>query len=351
MTRSLAYTRYTRLIKSTGGDLRVPTARPIGILYEHPEWFQPLFAELERREMPHARILAHALRYEPAAQSLPYSLIVNRVSPSSYLRGHTHAVFAAADYLAHAERLGVPVVNGTRAYGFELSKARQLSLLASLGLPHPRSVVANTVVEIARAAEQLTYPLIVKPNIGGSGALMQRFDSQREVDTAAAAGQLETVLGLDYTAIVQEYHPPKDGAIVRVEALDDQFLYAIRIHNDPSQGFNLCPADICQTPQEAVPAVAGSSEFELCPVDAPAKKPLKIEATTPPSWIVDAVLLVFRSAGIDVGGVEYLESERDGQVYFYDVNALSNFVTDAPSLVGFNPFERFVDFLERRARG
>ncbi|HYU20966.1 MAG TPA: hypothetical protein VEQ11_19940, partial [Chloroflexota bacterium] len=58
---------------------------------------------------------------------------------------------------------------------------------------------------------------------------------------------------------------------------------------------------------------------------------------------------IFRAAEIDVGGVEYLESERDGELYFYDVNALSNFVTDAPTLLGFDPFERFVDYLERRA--
>ncbi len=25
------------------------TARPIGIYYEHPDWFRPLFAELDRR--------------------------------------------------------------------------------------------------------------------------------------------------------------------------------------------------------------------------------------------------------------------------------------------------------------
>ena len=27
--------------------------RPIAILYEHPEWFKPLFAELERRDIPY----------------------------------------------------------------------------------------------------------------------------------------------------------------------------------------------------------------------------------------------------------------------------------------------------------
>ena len=30
--------------------------RPVGILYEHPEWFKLLFAELERREVPFAAL-------------------------------------------------------------------------------------------------------------------------------------------------------------------------------------------------------------------------------------------------------------------------------------------------------
>jgi hypothetical protein len=39
---------------------------------------------------------------------------------------------------------------------------------------------------------------------------------------------------------------------------------------------------------------------------------------------------------------------RDGRPYFYDVNALSNFVTAAPRIVGFDPVSRFVDYLESR---
>ena len=65
--------------------------------------------------------------------------------------------------------------------------------------------------------------------------------------------------------------------------------------------------------------------------------------------MIDGVLAIFRAASVDVGGVEYLESERDGQIYLYDVNSLSNFVTDAPNLVGFDPFERLVDHFERKA--
>ena len=37
-----------------------------------------------------------------------------------------------------------------------------------------------------------------------------------------------------------------------------------------------------------------------------------------------------RAAGIEVGGVEYMIDDRDGQRYYYDINALSNFVADAP---------------------
>ena len=39
---------------------------------------------------------------------------------------------------------------------------------------------------------------------------------------------------------------------------------------------------------------------------------------------------------------------QSGRYRFYDVNALSKFLTDAPALVGFEPFVRFVDDLEQR---
>ncbi len=327
--------------------------KPIGILYEHPEWFVPLFAEFDRRGLPYERIPAHMHRFNPAARSAPYSLVINRVSPSSYLRNHTNAIFHAWQYLAHLEAIGVPAVNGARAYALEISKAYQLTQLAELAVPHPRSRVVNHLKQIEQAAAELIFPIIVKPNIGGSGALMRRFDTPTALAAAVADDTLQPVFGLDYTAIVQEYHPPKGGAIVRVEALDGRFLYAIRIHTDPSQGFNLCPADICQV-EEGGPLAdvseASGSEAEVVAASGTiaVKQSRQIEVADPPGWMVDTVLRIFRTSGIDVGGVEYLESERDGQLYVYDVNVLSNFVTDAPQLVGFDPFVRFVDYIERR---
>ncbi len=316
----------------------------IAVLYEHPEWFKPLFAEMERQQLPFEGVLAHEASFDPALRRAPYALVVNRVSPSSYLRGHTAAIFFAGEYLAHLEAIGVPVVNGLAAWSLERSKTGQIALYERLGLPYPRSLVVNHAGRVEAAADQLEYPVMVKPNIGGSGALMQRFGSPGELREAVARGRID--LGIDNVGIVQEYHQPIDGSIVRVEALDGEFLYAIRIQSDPEQGFNLCPADICQV--EDAPGSGESNQFDFCAAPAPGKRALRIEATAPPQEVIDDVLAINRAGQLDIGGVEYLESSRDGQRYFYDINALSNFVTDAPALLGFDPFERFVDYMAER---
>src|SRR5262245_47839143 len=115
----------------------------IGILYEHPEWFLPLFAELDRRGVTYRPILADQLNFDPAASESEFDLVFNRMSPSAYLRGHGRAIFAAQQYLAQLEALGVATINGVNAYTLELSKARQLGLLARLNVAAPRTRVVN----------------------------------------------------------------------------------------------------------------------------------------------------------------------------------------------------------------
>lgn len=77
---------------------------------------------------------------------------------------------------------------------------------------------------------------------------------------------------------------------------------------------------------------------------------MRIEVFTPPKEAIEAAVCLARAAHLDVGGIEYLVNARDGGLYFYDINALSNFVTDAVRLVGFDPHERFARYLIGRAR-
>jgi hypothetical protein len=65
--------------------------------------------------------------------------------------------------------------------------------------------------------------------------------------------------------------------------------------------------------------------------------------------VINAVELIVQTAEIDVGGVEYIVDDRDGSLLYYDINALSNFVADAPRVIGFDPHSRLVDFLEKEA--
>jgi hypothetical protein len=66
--------------------------------------------------------------------------------------------------------------------------------------------------------------------------------------------------------------------------------------------------------------------------------------------VIAATEKIVQAAGIDVGGIEYIIDDRDGELLFYDVNALSNFVADAKNVIGFDPFVNLVDYLEQEAR-
>jgi glutathione synthase/RimK-type ligase-like ATP-grasp enzyme len=317
--------------------------RPIAVYYEHPSWFNPLFEELERRKLPYFRIHAGTHRFDPARPvsgngSAP--LYFNRMSPSAWKRGHGSAIFHTLHFLGHLEGLGASVVNGVRPFRYEVSKSLQVSLLERLGLPVPRTRVVSRPELLSGAAEGLDFPLLVKPNVGGSGAGIVRFEDR---DSLARSAKVIDG-GLDGTLLLQEYHPPRGGSIVRVETLEGRCLYGIRVHLEAGAGFDLCPADICATLD------GRELKSSACPAGS-AKAGLRVERFDPPPEIVAAVERIARAMGLDVGGIEYLESARDGRLYYYDLNALSNFVADPVRVVGFDPTSRLVDALEARAVG
>lgn len=318
---------------------------PIAVYYEHPDWFRPLFAELDARGTPYVRVDAARHRFDPGAREEPFALLFNRMSASSYLRGHGNAVFYTRHYLRHLERLGVRVVNGSRAFDYETSKALQLSLFAALGVESPRTRVVNSLEEVREAARDLNFPLVVKPNVGGRGAGIVRFETADDLEYALQTGLVE--LGIDSTALVQEYIQAAGGHIVRVETLAGKFLYAMRVYTE-GESFNLCPAEICDV-ERAGERAGVAAVGELCLADAP-KAGLRVERYEPPAEVVADVERIAAAASLDLGGVEYLIDGRDGRPRFYDINALSNFVADAVRVVGFDPHARLVDYLEEEVR-
>ena len=328
----------------------MPNSLPIAIYYEQPHWFKPLFAELDRRGTPYVKLFAPEHSYSPADHpEEKYSLVFNRMSPSAWNRDHGDQIFYTLGFLEHLASRGVKVINGFKAFQSELSKAGQLVLADSLNLPYPKARVIHRPEQALAATEGLRWPIVVKPNIGGSGAGVKRFDGASQLRHAISepAGSPDALqFGLDSTALVQEFIPAEDAHIVRVEVLNGKYLYAIKVHIT-GETFDLCPADICRT------TTGTDLNRAACAIDAP-KTGITVEAFTPPPDAIRDVELLMQHSGIDIGGVEYITDSRHApgepaQRYYYDINALSNFVADGPRVIGFDPFAKLVDWLEAEA--
>lgn len=301
----------------------------IAILHEHPQWNEPLFAEMERRGLDWASIDASSPDFDPTIVG-EWSVLVNRMSPSAWTRGHLTAMLQTPEFLGNVESEGIPVINGSRSFDFELSKRKQLDLLRRKRVRHPEGRPVLNAGEIVGAAIDLTFPVLVKPNIGGSGAGITEHRTPDELAAAVDSGLVDD-LGPDGVGLVQEKLPARDNSIVRVEILGGRFLYGIRLQLQPGS-FNLCPADYC----DPASGIADAGDV--------------VEGYVPPDHLIAEAARIIDATGADLGGVEYLVNNRDGEAYFYDINSLSNFVADAPNVIGFDPFVQLVDLIEDRAR-
>src|SRR5437763_5408604 len=141
----------------------------IAVLYEHPEWQKPLFAALARRGVRYAAVeLKHAAFSADDAPLAP--LYFNQASPSAYVRGNTRAVPYALAYMRALEIRGVRVLNGSPAFALELSKTAQAALLRELDIPAPRTWTFNDLGALRARADEIQFPVMLKPAQGGGGA-------------------------------------------------------------------------------------------------------------------------------------------------------------------------------------
>ena len=304
----------------------------LAVLYEHPTWFEPLFATLRRRGIAFDAIRLSDHSFDPASTDAPAPVVFNRVAMSSFLREADHGIFYTGSLLAHWATVGARVINGADVLTVDSSKARQLSLIASLGLATPETRVVHRARDLAAASKGLRYPLLVKANIGGSGAGIVRYATEEELTRSVEEGSVPD--SVDKVLLLQEYAPARGGSITRIETLAGKYLYAIEIESG-GDSFDLCPADVC--------------------IAQPGRSAIRMTAVDPPSEIIEAAERIAQAVGLDVGGVEVLIDDRDGIPRFYDINGLSNFVADPQNVLGWDPHERLVDFLaaainERAAR-
>ena len=300
----------------------------LGIIFENREWLTPLFEALSRAGVPFEAIDVQDAAFDLRG-SVRHPLYLNRVSPSSYIRGNGPAIRYAHALLTSLEGAGIRVANGALSFQMETSKVRQQLLMDGLGVPTPRTIVFNNCQQVLELAKEFPFPAILKPDTGGSGALIKKIASYSALEALLAE---ENLFEIEELFLLQEFIESRDRSVIRTEFVDGELIFAMRVL--PENTFNLCPADGCKrTPGDADKdggrAAVRFELFEEIPEEAVAQ-----------------AREIVREARLDVGGVEYIET-ADGRRVFYDINATSVYREDICRAAEVDAFGKLCGFLAR----
>jgi hypothetical protein len=277
----------------------------VHVIHENPEWYPPFAAALDAAGVEHEQWLLGAGTLD-LAQPPPPGVFWSRMSASAHTRGHPLAKDHTRAVLSWLAAHGRRVVNGRRVLELEMSKVDQLATLAAAGIDVPRTVAVAGAGGLLAAAGSLPVPFVVKPNQGGKGLGVRRFDSVTELAEHLADGYDPPVDGI---TLLQEYLPAARPYITRVEIVGGEFIYAITA-DTARGGFQLCPADACA-------ADGGGGLFALR------------EGFDHP--IIGQYLDYARGHGIEVAGFEFIET-ADGRLVTYDVNTNTNYNPDVEAV-------------------
>jgi hypothetical protein len=292
----------------------------IHVLHENPDWLEPLARALDRHAVPWRQWFLDGGVFD-LSRPPPEGLFFSRMSASSHTRGHRYAAELTAAVLAWLERHNRPLVNAARALDLEISKARQYAALEAAGIRTPDTVVVAGVEHLAAAARQrfADRPFILKPNRGGKGLGVRLFHRPEALADHLDSPAYEPPV--DGVHLLQQYVRAVRPIITRAEFVGGRFFYAVEV--DTTDGFELCPADVCAT---------GDA---FCPAGP--------EAGVPPArfTIVGGIDPTLRGSyeaflaanGLAVAGIEFIAA-ADGTLYTYDVNTNTNYNPEAEARAG-----------------
>lgn len=120
---------------------------------------------------------------------------------------------------------GVPTINRYPVAATCASKLDTSAALAAAGVPTPATAIAFTPSAALRAAEDLGYPVVLKPLTGSWGRLLARINDR---DAAEALFEHKTVLGgPEHSVFYLQRHVAKPGRDIRAFVVGDEVICAI----------------------------------------------------------------------------------------------------------------------------
>lgn len=297
----------------------------IYVIHENGVWVEPLRTAFAERGLPFEEwnLVEGEVDLDAAP---PSGVFYNRISASSHTRNHRYSPEMASIVLNWLEGHGRRVVNNSRALQLEINKSAQYAALNSHGITTPRTIAAVGRDEVVRAASAFAPgPVIVKPNRGGKGEGVSLFETIDELEVHMERG--EGPAPVDGITLLQQYIHAPARFITRAEFIGGRFYYAVRV--DTSDGFELCPADVCQSPN----LDGAAAKFQIFENGA------GIESDQIAKY--EAVLA---ANGIEVAGIEFI-TDGNGRSYTYDINTNTNYNADAEVAADKSGMGQLAEFL------
>ena len=304
----------------------------IYVIHENAAWLEPLARALDTEKLPWRDWFLDEGVFD-LSRPPPEGVFYNRMSASSHTRDHRYAAELTASVLAWLAGHGRRVVNGPRALDLEISKTRQYAALEAAGIRTPRTVlVAGKQHLVATARRRFDGgPVILKPNRGGKGLGVRLFHTAEALGIHIEDPEYEAPI--DGLHLLQQYVRAPQPLITRAEFVGGRFLYAVEV--DTSEGFELCPADVCAVDDAFCPADADERE-------APRAKFTVIEDID--AGLKQGYESFLAANGIEVAGIEFITGV-DGATYTYDVNTNTNYNPDAEARAGRSAMTALARFL------
>ena len=304
----------------------------IHVIHENAAWLEPLAKALDAEKLPWRDWFLDSGAFD-LSQPPPQGVFYNRMSASSHTRDHRYAAELTASVLAWLAGHGRRVVNGPRALDLEISKARQYAALEAAGIRTPRTVLVAGADRLVAAADRhfAGEPVILKPNRGGKGLGVRLFHTPEALAAYVAGPDYEPPV--DGLHLLQQYIRSPNALITRAEFVGGRFLYAVEV--DTRDGFELCPADVCQVGDAFCPVGQGDvaqprAKFTIID-DIDAAQKARYET-------------FLAANGIEVAGIEFIRDAAGG-VYTYDVNTNTNYNPDAERIAGRSAMTALARFL------
>ena len=193
----------------------------VAVLASRLRWEEKRILDaLEEREVPHELVNPRTLYTPLAASPARWTVALNREI------GQTRALYTSLAL----EGGGVRVVNSAQATETCVDKSRTTIALRLAGLPTPQTILALSPEAARLAAQELGFPLVIKPLTGSWG---RRVALLKDRETAEAVLDYCEALPSPQSQIVCLQEPiEKKGRDIRVIVVGERALGAVYRESD-----------------------------------------------------------------------------------------------------------------------